>query len=294
MPPMSNSTSPPNDADRPPASAIATVVAALVGLLTALVLSLLPGTFSVATYVAIVALTVGIGLLIAALLIKMLRHDVRRWVWVSSILLSILGVLTLTIQGVANPDTDSSAAPSNTEGVPSTQAATPQPTSIPLTPPSPDSEGEASPEDGIASSGGPSDQPTAFASPAPAQVLRETGRSPVTISKGDGIDLDSRLPNWGVTESTGRDLKLYETPDGLSLYTPSDDIAVINEQAGYNDCASETQLRDSLDAELTEVGRTFCVRSSEDRWVKITVVGVDRARETVTLDIVVWTLESNY
>lgn len=273
---MPSSSNPSGNTSRPPASAIATVVAALVGVMTALVLALLPGTFSGSTYVALVALSVGIGFLIAALLMQMLGRDVRQWMWATSVILCILGVVVLTIEGVAFSRTGLSGTPSP-EPAPSRATATPEPTIAASTPPT-HGASEGSTEVGPALGGEQSDPPVDVASPRPARVLRETGPSPVTISKGDGIDLDSRLPNWGVTETTGRDLKLYETPDGLSLYTPSDDIAVVSEQAGYDECASETQLRDSIGSELTEVGRTFCLRSSEDRWIKITVLGVDRAR----------------
>lgn len=125
--------------------------------------------------------------------------------------------------------------------------------------------------------------------PEPAAVFRQTSGEPVTFAKNYGIDLDSQAPNWGVGE-LGTDLRLYQHSSGLNLFVASNTVALMDKQPSYEDCANETVLRDSLDPEHVATGRRFCAQSSDGRWASITIVGLDRGRERISLDIVVWTL----
>ena len=126
--------------------------------------------------------------------------------------------------------------------------------------------------------------------PGAAGVFRQTGDSPVTFAYDYGIDLDTRDVNWGV--DSGGDIHLSKHSDGLSLFIPSGTIALVDQEATYDDCEAQTVLQDSFSAELTVVGQQFCTKTSEGRWAYVEIVGLDPGRETVTLHIVVWTLEN--
>ena len=138
--------------------------------------------------------------------------------------------------------------------------------------------------------GDPSDPPDDV-TPSAAGIFRETGRSPVTFAYGYGIDFDTRDVNWGVA-SFSQDVGLSKQTDGLSLFVPSHVIAVVDKEATYADCDAETVLQEDLGAELTVVGSQFCMRTSEGRWAYVKIVGLDPARETITLHIVVFTLQT--
>ena len=125
--------------------------------------------------------------------------------------------------------------------------------------------------------------------PEPAAIFRQTNGEPVTFAKNYGIDLDSQAPNWDVGE-LGTDLQLYQHSSGLNLFVASNTVALMDKEPSYEDCANETVLRDSLEPEHIAVGRRFCAQSSDGRWASVTIVGLDRGRERISLDIVVWTL----
>lgn len=138
--------------------------------------------------------------------------------------------------------------------------------------------------------GGPGEPPDPV-EPGAAGVFRETGAEPVTFAYSYGIDLDTREDNWGVS-SSGGDVSLSKHSDGLSLFVPSRTIAVVDAPPTYDDCEAQTVLQESFNAELTTVGTQACIRTSEGRWAYVNIIGVDAARETVTLHIVVWTLQT--
>lgn len=138
-----------------------------------------------------------------------------------------------------------------------------------------------------ATSDDPTDPPSDVAA-GEAGIFRQTGTSPVTFAYDYGIDLDTREENWGV--GSGGDVNLSKHVDGLSLFIPSRVIAVVDQEPSYADCDAQTVLRDDFDAELTVVGTQFCMRTSEARWAYVEIVGLDPARETITLHLVVWTL----
>ena len=127
--------------------------------------------------------------------------------------------------------------------------------------------------------------------PGSAGMFRETGDSPVTFARGYGIDLDTRDTNWGVQNWSG-DIKLGKDGSDLSLSLPSDRVALVDQVATYDHCEAQTVLQGSLSAEQTVVGQQFCVRTGEDRWAYVKILGLDPGRETVTLHIVVWSLEN--
>jgi hypothetical protein len=136
----------------------------------------------------------------------------------------------------------------------------------------------------------PSDPPDDVAASA-AGIFRETGRSPVTFAYSYGIDLDTRDVNWGIA-SFSQDISLSKHTDGLALFISSGVIAVVDKEASYAECDAQTVLQDDLGAELTVVGSQFCMRTSEGRWAYVKIVGLDTARETITIHIVVFTLQN--
>jgi hypothetical protein len=138
----------------------------------------------------------------------------------------------------------------------------------------------------ITSSGAPGE-----VSPGSAGVFRETGDSPVTFARGYGIDLDTRDTNWGVRNWSG-DIKLDKDGGDLSLWLSSGRVALVDQVATYDHCEAQTVLQGSLTAEQTVVGQQFCVRTDDDRWAYVKILGLDPGRETVTLHIVVWSLEN--
>jgi hypothetical protein len=126
----------------------------------------------------------------------------------------------------------------------------------------------------------------------PAGVFRQTGGAPVTFARSYGIDLDSRDKNWGIGTSGG-DVQLNGTTTGLYLWIPSHTIALVDEDATYEDCNAQTVLQPNLSAEQTVVGRRLCVKTMDGRWAFVKILGLDTERETVTLHVVVWTLATD-
>ena len=128
--------------------------------------------------------------------------------------------------------------------------------------------------------------------PDPAGIFRQTGSAPVTFAYDYGIDLDSRDKNWGISTSGG-DVQLSRTSEGLYLWIPSRTIALVDKDATYEDCNAQTVLQQDLSAEQTVVGRRLCMKTMEGRWAFVKILGLDTARRTVTLHIVVWTLATD-
>lgn len=134
------------------------------------------------------------------------------------------------------------------------------------------------------------DDPPGDVTPGAAGVFRRTGDNPVTIAASYGIDLDTRDTNWGVNTSGG-DLYLSGSGPDYELYG-SGTIALVDSEATYDDCEAQTVLQSRLGKEQTVVGRQFCTKTSEDRWAYVKIVGLDTERGTITLHVVVYTLET--
>jgi hypothetical protein len=134
------------------------------------------------------------------------------------------------------------------------------------------------------------DDPPGSTTPAAAGIFRQTGSSPVTFAVGYGIDLDSQESNWSV--SSGGDVYLRHATNGYSLYTYGQ-VALVDQEASYEQCDAQTVLQNDLNKEQTVVGRQFCTVTSENRWAYVKIVGLDTERETITLHIVVYSLEND-
>jgi hypothetical protein len=112
----------------------------------------------------------------------------------------------------------------------------------------------------------------------------------VTIASSYGIDLDTRDVNWGVNTSGG-DLYFYRSGSDYQLGT--DTVALVDSETTYEGCEAQTVLQPRLGEEQTVVGRQFCAKTNEDRWAYVKIVGLDTERGTITLHVVVYTLETD-
>ena len=97
--------------------------------------------------------------------------------------------------------------------------------------------------------------------------------------------------NWGI--SSGGDVQLNRVTGGLHLWIPSHVIALVDNDATYEDCDAQTVLQENLSPEQTVVGRRLCMRTMEGRWAFVKILGLDTERQTVTLHVVVWTLATD-
>lgn len=134
---------------------------------------------------------------------------------------------------------------------------------------------------------GPDDAP-GNVTPGAAGIFRQTGDAPVTFAVFYGIDLDSQEPNWSV--SNGGDIKFERRTNGFSLDTYGR-VAIVDGDATYEECDAQTVLQSDLTKEQTVVGSQFCVVTNEGRWAYVRIIGLDPERETITLHVVVYTLE---
>ena len=135
------------------------------------------------------------------------------------------------------------------------------------------------------------DDPPGDITPGAAGIFRQTGASPVTFAVNYGIDLDSQEANWSVGDSGG-DVYLYRATNGYYIAT-SGQVALVSQEASYEQCDAQTVLQSDLTKEQTVVGRQFCMVTSERRWAYVKIVGLDTERETVTLHVVVYSLEND-
>jgi hypothetical protein len=142
------------------------------------------------------------------------------------------------------------------------------------------------PEPGVDPDGAPGD-----ITPGAAGIFRQTGSAPVTFAVNYGIDLDSQEPNWSVGPSSG-DVVFGRRTNGFGMSTYGR-VALVSSEARYEDCDAQTVLQDNLTKEQTVVGSQFCTLTSEERWAYVKIVGLDPERETVTLHVVVYSLESD-
>lgn len=126
--------------------------------------------------------------------------------------------------------------------------------------------------------------------PDAAGIFRQTGSNPVTFAAGYSIDLDSQESNWSV--GSGGDVWLDQVSNGYSLGAYGR-VALVSQEATYEQCAAQTVLQHSLTKEQTVVGRQFCTLTSEQRWAYVKIVGLDPDRGTITLHVVVYTLETD-
>lgn len=137
---------------------------------------------------------------------------------------------------------------------------------------------------------GPGDPP----GPRPAgtvPVFRETGDAPVTISDSYGLNLDTRDVNWGVT-SSGDDLYFYLS-NGDPMLGAGSTIALVDQPATHEDCEAQTVLQHQLQKEQVVVGGQFCTKTNEGRWAYVNIVGIDTQGGTITLHMVVYSLDTD-
>jgi hypothetical protein len=148
-----------------------------------------------------------------------------------------------------------------------------------------DSPATTEPED-TGPSGGPGPI-TAGAVP----VFRETGDEPVTISDSYGINLDTRDVNWGVNTSGG-DLYFYLS-NGDPMLQANGTVALVDQPATHEHCEAQTVLQSQLQKEQVVVGQQFCTKTGEDRWAYVNIAGIDTQGGTITLHIVVYSLDTD-
>jgi len=136
----------------------------------------------------------------------------------------------------------------------------------------------------------PDDAPGSI-TPGAAGIFRQTSDNPVPIAQGYSIDLDTRASDWDVGGSG--DVGLYPSSGSLYLYVSGNAVSLVDHAATYEECRAQTVLQDSLTVEQTVVGRQLCTTTNEGRTAYVKIVGLDPDRGTVTLHIVVWTLETD-
>jgi hypothetical protein len=127
--------------------------------------------------------------------------------------------------------------------------------------------------------------------PGAAGVFRQTGDQPVTFASGYGIRLDTRDVNWAVNTSGG-DLFFHRSGVDYRLSVGTNTIALVDHEATYDECDAQTVLQTELGTEQTVVNRQFCMKTYDGRWAYVKIIGLDPGRGTITLHIVVYTLET--
>lgn len=131
--------------------------------------------------------------------------------------------------------------------------------------------------------------PSAVPSKAPdPEVFRSTGDSPVTVSNGYAIDIDTQMADWGIR---------YDYAAGYELYYRNGSLgsgggvhyAIMPTDPSRETCATTTLWQgNSLDDAATRQGIRLCVRTSENRFAFVKIVGVGAQRSSIMVSIVVW------
>jgi hypothetical protein len=134
----------------------------------------------------------------------------------------------------------------------------------------------------------PSGVTTAGALPGGDDVRRTTGTGSITLRPSYGVDLDNNTsPNWAVTGdglANGHDIAWRWDASSLNF---TGDFAVVTGAPEYETCAVETgYTRGGIDRGSLQAGENICVRTSEDRYALVTVVGADE--QAFEFRTVVW------
>lgn len=134
------------------------------------------------------------------------------------------------------------------------------------------------------------------AGPSSAQseaLLRNSGRVTLAVN-GDGLNLNSNEPNFGVSPDVGGDGAVffqgptYRSGDPPEIYIIGADITEIDRPASLKTCSAATtyaELSESPTADFFETDR-LCLRLSEsDRFAAVQVVTFDDDRATVSIRV---------
>jgi hypothetical protein len=116
-------------------------------------------------------------------------------------------------------------------------------------------------------------------------VLRQTGGHPVTISGNYSIDLDSRSANWGVGPGRQPNGDIFVLSPTNAVF-PYGDFIRVSERASYSDCENSTERsRGNIPDDERQANATFCVRTSDGRWARVTLRTIS---PKISVDILVW------
>lgn len=131
------------------------------------------------------------------------------------------------------------------------------------------------------------DAPDSARSVIETTVRRETGRDPLVLTAGYGVDLDSKNPDWGVSDAILRvetDISVSNYSDGLHIDRRSNEVDIGSVSGGpdYATCERLTAYHDSI---LLKDDDRYCVRTTGGRYAHLTVL---RAEYPVTLQVTVW------
>lgn len=122
-----------------------------------------------------------------------------------------------------------------------------------------------------------------------APVVRNRGRATI-VSRG-GVDLDSREANWSEQDDS-REVDFYVTGFSEPPLQATSVVQVSSGDTAYSTCATATGYSEDISDKQIEVGATFCVRTSDDRYSSVIIADVDQASGqnvvSITLDIVTW------
>ena len=203
----------------------------------------------------------------------------RRAVVAGVVAVVLVGLVALIVglNGSSPPTTVAQPLPNL---APPTEAIAPSPPVTPM--PLPTTDDSAGSSTAYPSTG----DGTVAALPDGATVRRTSGGEVITLRPNYGVDLDdSTSPNWKVgIGCCGRDVGFAS--DAGRLYIDND-YAVVIGPPQYATCSHETGYTNSaLERGSLHTGETICVRTGENRYALITIVGV--TEEAFQFQATVW------
>jgi len=133
-------------------------------------------------------------------------------------------------------------------------------------------------------------------------VVRHASQQPVGLSSNYGLDLDSRVANWGVVNSPyDGEMDLYFNANGFwaedrSLFAGSPhsnhdneaQMAVMQGVPSKEGCRAATALTKELHNDLIVDGTQLCVVTSEGRVAGVTISSADLTGGQISLAITTW------
>ncbi len=122
--------------------------------------------------------------------------------------------------------------------------------------------------------------------PRPSQVLRETGGTPLTFSRGYSADLDSTDPNWNVRQG--------DTVSGEDLFVGSSgrfyagEVTLVDHVATEAECRDATVRQPSLPDDMSVAGTMSCMETDSDHWAFVRIAALDSEARIASFDVTVW------
>lgn len=123
------------------------------------------------------------------------------------------------------------------------------------------------------------------------RIFRQSD-GPVVVSPGRGIDLDSQAPDWGVRGSGDTDFGVSSS--GNTIFSSDrTEFAFVREVPSLAECERQTAIEPIVPLAQTVEDQKMCVYTNQGRTAYVRIASIDDERDTMSFDILVWSLDTD-